>query len=140
MNRVQRNRNPLNIKLSNVRWFGQDMQGKDKTFCTFKTMEHGWRAAFVLICQTYYHKYGKKTIRDIITRLAPSTENNTEAYIKTVSTATGIKADEQLGPPLLNPLKWFAIIMAMSRVEAGIDLNVGEAYRGWKLWQKTSSI
>ena len=57
---------------------------QDASFCQFETMEYGWRAAFYLLTRTYYHKYRLYTIRDIISRWAPPSENDTGAYIQNV--------------------------------------------------------
>ena len=92
---------------------------EDKAFCQFESMEFGWRAAFVLLCRTYYLKYRLQTIRAIITRWAPPQENNTEAYIRHVAERTGIYADEPLDPPSEHPTQWMAIAMAMAIVECG---------------------
>ena len=47
----------------------------DAEFCQFKSLEYGWRAAFYLLTRTYYHKYRLYTIRGIISKWAPPTEN-----------------------------------------------------------------
>ncbi len=57
-------------------------------------MAMGWRAAFVILTKTYYHKCRLFTIRKVIKRWAPSNENDTEAYIKKVSDLTGMKTRE----------------------------------------------
>ena len=82
-------------------------------------MAYGWRAAFRLLCHTYYGKYKLRTIRDIITRWAPPKENNTEAYIRRVTDRIGIGADKVLGSPQEQPAQWMMIAMAMAIVECG---------------------
>jgi len=73
-----RNNNPLNIRYnSGNHW--QGLTGENKGFCTFKSRVYGYRAAFVNL-QTY-NVAGKDTIREIINKWAPATENNTAAYI-----------------------------------------------------------
>ena len=114
-----RNCNPLNIRKSKDQWQGLRVVQQDKEFCQFESMEYGWRAAFVLLCRTYYLKYRLQTIRAIITRWAPPQENNTEAYIRRVAERTGIYADESLDPPSEHPTQWMAIAMAMAIVECG---------------------
>jgi hypothetical protein len=108
------NNNPLNIRLSGDKWQGQingkgnidgnsslssERAGGEAVFCQFYSMEYGWRAAFVILCRTYYGKYGLKTIRGIVSRWAPAKENNTEAYIRHVSDYTGIAPNKVLGSP-----------------------------------------
>lgn len=73
-----RNNNPLNIRFSPMNnWLGQI--GSNKGFCVFDTMEHGFRAALVLLCN--YQRKGYDTVSKIITHWAPASENNTKAYI-----------------------------------------------------------
>lgn len=72
------NNNPLNIRYSPMNnWKGQI--GTYKGFCRFDTMEHGFRAALVLLHN--YVKRGNDTIVSIIYRWAPATENDCEAYV-----------------------------------------------------------
>ena len=92
-----RNNNPLNIRRSKDKWQGLSTLQEDREFFQFVSMEYGWRAAFVILCRTYYGKYGLKTIRDIVSRWAPAKENNTEAYIRHVSDYTGISPNKVLG-------------------------------------------
>ena len=86
-----RNNNPLNIRLSSDRWQGQiapsllERAGGEASFCQFSSMKYGWRAAFRLLCHTYYGKYKLRTIRALITRWAPPKENDTEVYIRRVT-------------------------------------------------------
>ena len=118
-----RNNNPLNIRLSKDRWQGQRPPSTspegEKAFCVFESMAYGWRAAFKLLCHTYYGKYKLKTIRALITRWAPPKENNTEAYIRRVTDRIGIGADTVLGSPQEQPAQWMMIAMAMAIVECG---------------------
>ena len=120
-----RNNNPLNIRLSNDRWQGQiapslsGRAGGEASFCQFETMAYGWRAAFRLLCHTYYGKYKLKTIRDIIYRWAPPNENGTLAYIRSVAERTGISADKVLGDPTTHAAQWLMIGIAMAIVENG---------------------
>jgi len=91
-----RNNNP-----GNIRW-GDPWQGlrpaterDDTAFCQFTNAAYGIRAlARTLI--TYQDKHLLRTIRQIITRWAPPTENNTLGYIHAVARQTGFDADEEL--------------------------------------------
>ena len=118
-----RNNNPLNIRLSSDRWQGQRPPSTspegEKAFCVFESMAYGWRAAFVILCRTYYNKHKLCTIRAIITRWAPPKENNTEAYIRRVTDRIGIGADTVLGSPQEQSAQWMMIAMAMAIVECG---------------------
>jgi hypothetical protein len=75
--------NPGNIRHSNTAWKGKSDLQNDKNFVTFVTPEHGIRALYKNLL-TYRNK-GYGTIASIITRWAPPTENNTNAYINSVS-------------------------------------------------------
>ena len=97
-------------------------------------LEYGWRAAFYLLTRTYYHKYRLYTIRTIIRRWAPSSENNTEAYIANVSRLTGIAPDEPLGIPLDQPARWMMLGAAMAIQENGTSsLDYFAMLRGWEM-------
>ena len=128
-----RNNNPLNIRRSKDKWQGLDAKQSDSSFFKFESMEMGWRAAFVILTKTYYHKYRLFTIRKIIKRWAPSVENDTDAYIKKVSDLTGIDPDEPLGIPSLYPSRWMAVGLAMAIVEGGRQPDVFPMMRGWTL-------
>ena len=114
-----RNNNPLNIRRSADKWQGLKAQQEDREFFQFSEMKWGWRAAFRLLCHTYYGKYKLRTIRAIITRWAPPKENDTQYYIRSVAERTGIGADRELGDPQTHPAQWMMIGIAMAIVECG---------------------
>ena len=129
-----RNNNPLNIRLSKDKWQGQVAPEGEKVFCQFESMEYGWRAAFRLLCHTYYGKYKLRTIRDIISRWAPTKENNTPAYIRYVSDYTGIWPDRELDDPKTHPVQWLMIGFAMAVVENGTaNINSIPMLKGWEM-------
>ena len=132
-----RNNNPLNIRRSKDQWKGLAEQQNDRAFCQFKSLEWGWRAAFYLLTRTYYHKYRLYTIRMIIRRWAPSSENDTEAYIANVSRLTGIDPDKPLGIPSESPSVWMMVAVAMAIQENGItSIDYFAMLRGWELLQQ----
>ena len=139
-----RNNNPLNIRLSSDKWQGQinanvnandnnSSPKGDAEFVQFYTMEYGWRAAFVILCKTYYGKYKLRTIRDIVSRWAPAKENNTPAYIRHVSDYTGIGPDRDLGDPQTHPTNWLLIGYAMAVMENGKTLPPIPMIKGFAL-------
>ena len=131
-----RNNNPLNIRLSSDKWQGQVLPQRgsgEGAFCQFVSMEYGWRAAFVILCKTYYGKRGLKTIRDIVSRWAPNNENNTAAYIRHVSDYTGIGPDKVLASPKECPTDWLLIGYAMAVVENGKALPAAPMLKGYAL-------
>ena len=128
-----RNNNPLNIRRSGDKWQGLKTLQEDKAFFQFETIEWGWRAAFVILCKTYYGKYKLKTIRDIVSRWAPPKENNTPAYIRHVSDYTGIGPDRDLGDPQTHPTNWLLIGYAMAVMENGKTLPPIPMIKGFAL-------
>ena len=114
-----RNNNPLNIRRSADKWQGLKAQQEDREFFQFSEMKWGWRAAFRLLCHTYYGKYKLRTIRAIISRWAPANENNTLYYIRSVTDRIGIGPDRELGDPKTHPAQWMMLAMAMAIVECG---------------------
>lgn len=78
-----RNNNPLNIRIGNV-WLGEVKENTDGEFEQFTSMLYGLRAAIVLM-RRYICHYHLDSISQIISRWAPSSENNTRLYIDFVS-------------------------------------------------------
>lgn len=90
-----RNNNPGNIRYNGIEWQGLATPPSDGAFCVFTDAHFGLRALAKLI-RNYNKYYGLRTISSIINRFAPDNENNTDAYIKSVSKATGIDAHFQM--------------------------------------------
>lgn len=89
-----RNNNPGNVMRGESRWQGE-VDGNDPRYASFNTPEAGIRAmAKNLIA--YQDKHNLNTVRDIVARWAPATENNTAAYISTVAKAVGVAPDQAL--------------------------------------------
>ena len=129
-----RNNNPLNIRRSADKWQGLKTQQEDREFFQFSEMKWGWRAAFRLLCHTYYGKYKLRTIRAIITRWAPPKENDTQYYIRSVAERTGIGADRELGDPQTHPAQWMMIGIAMAIVECGTaNQDYLSMLKGWEM-------
>jgi len=93
--RGERNNNPGNIKRNNIAWEGMSAdQSGDAVFVVFDDPIYGIRALGKLLQK--YAENGYVTVRQIITRYAPGSENNTGAYIKAVSAALGVSPDAPL--------------------------------------------
>lgn len=76
--------NPANIRSGSSRWFGLNVAFPSyKGFCRFLNIEYGVRALICLL-RTYYKKYHLQSVFEIVSRYAPSSENDTSAYIKNV--------------------------------------------------------
>ena len=136
-----RNNNPLNIRHSANQWQGVREEQTDKSFVQFKSRAYGYRAAWKTL-QSYYNRFCQQskafTVRNIIHRWAPPNENDTEAYIRTVLTLSGIGAQENLLPPenVDSYPRLSKMIAAMTCIECGIRMNqVDEEaiFQGYKL-------
>ena len=114
--RGYRNNNPLNIRISANAWAGKLRPNTDGTFEQFRTMAHGYRAAFVLL-RTYIDQYRLTTPRSIIARWAPPAENDTAAYLAAVCSRSGLAADSPLDPYSWEEMS--ALVHAMAIVENG---------------------
>lgn len=116
--RGYRNNNPLNIRRG-IRWKGLRPLQTDEEFSQFQTMYYGFRAAIINICRTYYIR-GWNTIGKICAHWAPSSENNTIAYISSVSKFVGLSHRVVLPSPSSESKRvWIQIIVAMVKVECG---------------------
>ena len=89
-----RNNNPLNIRIGNV-WLGEVKENTDGEFEQFTSMLYGLRAAIVLL-RRYICHYHLNTIAQIVSRWAPSSENNTRLYINFVSDRVEIDDDTKI--------------------------------------------
>lgn len=78
MPRGLRNNNPLNIKISNSNWIGKVSPNTDGVFEQFDTIEHGYRAAGIILSR-YINVYGCNTIEKIIRRWCP--DSSASSYI-----------------------------------------------------------
>lgn len=106
-----RNNNPGNIRRTSDQWIGMSAdQSSDPVFVVFDTPQYGIRA-LARVLRSYYDQ-GLTTVRAMITRWAPPSENDTDAYVAAVANYSGLSADVpidsiDLALPLLVP----AIIM-----------------------------
>ncbi|MBQ3535352.1 MAG: structural protein P5 [Alistipes sp.] len=130
MSRGIDNCNPGNIRLSKVFYRGEVQPSQDAAFKQFSSMEWGYRAMFVLL-DTYARRYGLNTIRGMISRYAPPSENNTEAYIAAICEWTGIAADEVLDTRSRRDM--VPIVVAMSRIENGLPALRPQVEKGFDL-------
>lgn len=132
-----RNCNPLNIRKSDQLWLGQT--GNDSTFCIFLNNAYGYRAAFRLL-RTYNKVYNIYSVRQIISRWAPSGDgNNTRRYIERVCEIACLKetdiivADSQ---DVVQQENVKFMVQAMACVENGCGescISMKEIDEGYKL-------
>lgn len=131
MSRGLRNCNPGNIRRSATRYVGEVSPSRDAEFKEFETMAYGYRAMFVLI-DSYSRRYGLNTIRSIISRYAPPTENFTEGYVRFITRRTGIAAEEKIDTRSAKDM--IPIVAAMSEIENGVAANMTDVEAGWELF------
>ncbi len=113
--RGERNNNPGNIDKGQP-WQGLATAQPDSRFASFVSPEYGIRALGKLLL-TYYRTYGLDTINGIISRWAPSVENNTNAYAAAVARETGFDANQEID--LTDHDALFAVAKAIIRHENG---------------------
>lgn len=114
-------KNPGNID-KGQNWQGLSEIQSDSRFCTFESMVYGCRALIKLLA-TYHNKYNLDTVADIINRWAPPNENNTDAYINSVSKALNVEPEEKLNLST-NTERYLQIAKAIARHENGKDASV----------------
>ena len=131
MSRGIENCNPGNIRHSKVFYQGEVQPSRDSSFKQFRSMAWGYRAMFILL-DTYRKRYGLNTIRGMISRYAPPSENNTEAYIARVEKSSKIGRHTPLDT--LQEEQMVPIVCAMSAVENGVAADRAAVERGWQMF------
>lgn len=79
-----RNYNPFNIRKSGSPWLGKKKESSDGAFEQFVSLDYGLRAGMVLF-RNYYRKYRLMKVKELISRFAPSCENDVDSYVNFVS-------------------------------------------------------
>lgn len=67
----------------------------------------------------YYNKYGAQTVRDIVSRWAPSSENDTQGYIAAIAKKLGVDAGQALN--MKDPATLSRLMGAMIQQEQGYN-------------------
>jgi len=111
-----RNNNPGNLRRSEDPWQGLAETQTDTDFFVFQSPIYGIRALARTLIK-YQDQHGLRTIRQIIGRWAPSVENDTVAYIRSVSEETGFAPDVVLDMHKYEHLK--ALVTAIIHFENG---------------------
>lgn len=132
MSRGLRNNNPGNIRLSATRYKGE-VESADRAFKSFETAAWGYRAIFMLL-HTYQVRHRLNTLRQMIGRYAPPSENDTDAYLEFVTRRTGIAADERVDT--LSRLHMVPVAGAISRMENGVEAVMDDVEAGWTLFRE----
>lgn len=124
-----RNNNPLNIRIGNV-WLGEVKENTDGEFEQFTSMIYGLRAAIVLL-RRYICHYHLNTIAQIVSRWAPSSENNTRQYINFVSERVGIANDVQID--FYDKVTICRLVEAMAYYECGSSIPIDAIEKAYDL-------
>jgi len=120
--------NPTNIRyVDSNKWkgsIGDDGSG----FESFDDMASGFRATGIIL-QTYnkYYFNHEMTLKQMITRWAPPSENDTKSYIEFMEQNTGFSADDVIDTGDNEVL--FEVIRAMTKLEIGAT-----AYSSYTDW------
>ena len=136
MSRGLKNNNPGNIRRSKTRYVGEISPSTDAEFKQFESVAYGYRAMFVLL-DSYRRRYSLSTIRQMINRYAPPSENFTEGYIRFVAQRTGIRPDEVLDTRSERDM--VPIVMAMSEIENGVKAVVADVEASWALFEASAA-
>lgn len=122
--RGYRNNNPLNIRHNkSFAWRGEQLCDNDG-FARFSSVIFGMRAAICII-RSYNYKYRIYSVRDIIYRFAPPSENHTEQYISYVCAKTGFRPETRIA---YNSEECLTLLKTMAIYESKMDLSLDK----WK--------
>lgn len=127
-----RNNNPLNIRHNKDLFQGEVRPSTDKAFKQFKSMDYGYRAAFVTL-GTYLMR-GLNTVEKIISAWAPPTENNTASYISTVERRSGVGRNKVLTANSGSDYR--RIVAAMCHCENGVPADMVALEQGFNMQSK----
>lgn len=116
--------NPGNIRHGD-QWRGLSAEQPDPAFCKFVAPVYGIRA-MVKILQSY-RKRGRDTVAEIISAWAPTVENDTAAYIKSVCSRVGVGPNDPVEPGNPNLLK--AIITHENGQQPYSDNTINDAIK-----------
>lgn len=127
-----RNNNPGNIRISPAKWGGELAKNTDGVFEQFDTPENGIRALSKLLVN-YGAKYGDNTVARIVSRYAPSNENDTRAYIAAVVKHSGIAENTTLNLPK-DKASLLSLTAAIIKHENGIQPYTAETLNRGLSW------
>jgi hypothetical protein len=118
-----RNLNPGNIRKNSAnKWQGLADIQPDNEFCTFQDMPYGIRAMARLLIN-YQDKKDANTVRELVGRYAPPSENNTQGYVNSVCNYMTDRLEEHIDAiTKINTHDYYtlrALIEAMVQVENG---------------------
>ena len=118
--------NPFNIRFDRFSHW-KFCLGSTKGFCDFSDIRYGLRAGFILL-RNYVYKKDLFTVEEVISRYAPSTENDTRGYIsyvRNVLLTNGCTPDNlrSSGALLEYDNNFFYLCKAVLKMESGYVLD-----------------
>lgn len=128
-----RNNNPFNIKRSYNRWLGKLPKSicQDKTFEQFQNMEYGVRAGLLLL-RNYVHRYNLKTVDSIISRFAPSSENDLKSYVAYIYNTIGLLGANPTDVGIVGSDAFFALAHGIMMYESRYSLSLFDIKTIWR--------
>ena len=117
----QRINNPYNIRQYDQGFLGE--AGEDSGFVRFDDPMYGVRAADRVLT-TYGTNRGINTIRGLINRFAPPSENDTSSYVNYISGQLGIDPDAEVD--LSDPEMRARILSPMAMMESRSEYSPGQ--------------
>lgn len=124
-----RNNNPLNIRVGN-KWKHEKPSTDETQFEVFEEMKWGVRAGFMVLFR-YITFYKCNTLRKIISRWAPPSENHTDSYLWAVGSKTYIEYDDKID--YKDKSKMCSIVYWMVYVENGVNIDIRTIEEGYDL-------
>lgn len=122
--RGYRDNNPLNLRPGQS-WegiTGIDTTGGEPGYLVFADAQHGIRAG-VRILLRYEDNYGRHTIRQIMNRWAPASDDNpTDQYVAFIATRVGLSPDQTIN---ITEATAPAFVEALVRFELGDPTKFG---------------
>jgi len=120
-----RNHNPANLVLTNIKWQGE-VKCSDTRFECFTTPYYGIRAMYKTL-KTYYFKYNRTTLHDIMHHWSPTHENRTNHLIDILSNKLQYDPDT---PIPINDVSFMSKLgVAMITIENGSNPYSSQLYR-----------
>lgn len=140
--RPVRNNNPGDLEIG-APWRGlmpdEDMtdEQKHERFAVFQTPAWGFRA-LLKVLQNYQKLHDLRTIRQMVARFAPPSENNTDQYAHFVAGQMSVGVDDEID--IFDPAVAFAAAKAFTKMETGgwepywhdADLKAGMSMAGYE--------
>lgn len=131
-----RNNNPLNIRKGND-WRGERHPQSDRDFEEFENLEMGLRAGFIIMRRYLNMRPPVNTVRKIIQRWAPASENDTERYVAFVCRKAVLSPDTPIKFAEKNVV--CRLVWAMCWMECGCEVSFGRIENAYAMAYRSNS-